>query len=123
MLQAAQQADDDLHAVQRVAQEAVGMSQAFHASATKGVPIVEGAFPSQAEKMLTRYSGDSKSPAAGNAPCGRGIQRPWSCFGCGNPHPYLEFCGTEGHVIICPNKDNPGVRENAARNIEQKHKN
>jgi hypothetical protein len=67
MLQAAQQAEDDLHAVQRIVREAVGMSQAFHASATGGVPIAAGAFPSQAKKMLTCYSGDSKSPAAGNA--------------------------------------------------------
>ncbi len=123
MLQAAQQAEDDLHAVQRVAREAVGMSQAFHASATGGVPIAAGAFPSQAEKTLTCYSGDSWSPAAGNAQRSMGIQRPWSCFGCGGPHPYSEFRGTEGHVIVCPNKDNPGVRENAARIIERMRKN
>jgi hypothetical protein len=123
MLQAAQQAEDDLHAVQRVAREAVGMSQAFHASATGGVPIAADAFPSQAEKTLTRYSGDSKSPAAGNAQRSTGVQRPWSCFGCGGPQLYSEFCGTEGHVIVCPNKDNPGVRENTARNIERMRKN
>jgi hypothetical protein len=123
MLQAAQQAEDDLYPVQRVAREAVGMSQAFHVSATGGVLIAAGAFPSQAEKTLTRYSGDSKSPTAGNAQCSAGVQHPWSCFGCGGPHPYLEFRGTEGHVIVCLNKDNPGVRENAARNIERMHKN
>jgi hypothetical protein len=123
MLQAAQQAEDDLHAVQRVAPEAVGMSQAFHASATGGVSIAAGAFPSQAKKTLTRYSGDSKSPAAGNAQRSVGVQRPWSCFGCGGPHPYLEFLVTEGHVIVCPSKDNPGVRENAACNIERMRKN
>ncbi len=123
MLQAAQQAEDDLHVVQRVAREAVGMSQAFHASTTGGVPIAAGAFPSQAKKTLTRYSGDSKSPAVGNAQRSAGVQRPWSCFGCGGPHPYSEFRGTEGHVIVCPNKDNPGVRENAARNIEWMRKN
>jgi hypothetical protein len=46
MLQAAQQAEDDLHAVQRIAREAVGLSQAFHAGATGGIPVVAGAFPS-----------------------------------------------------------------------------
>jgi hypothetical protein len=35
----------------------------------------------------------------------------------------LEFCANEGHVVICPNRDNPGVRENAARNIEKMRKN
>jgi hypothetical protein len=60
MLQAAQQAEDDLHAIQRVAREAVGMSQAFHASATGGIQTVAGAFPSQAETTLTRYSSDGK---------------------------------------------------------------
>ncbi len=109
MLQAAQQAEDNLHAVQCIAREAVGMSQAFHAGATRGIPIVAGAFPSQAKKTLTHYSGDSKSLAASNTLCGGGL-RPWSCFGCGGPHPYLEFRGNEGHVIICPNKDNPGMR-------------
>jgi hypothetical protein len=123
MLQAAQQAEDDLHAVQRVAREAVGMSQAFHAGATGGIQTVAGAFPSQAETTLMRYSSDGKSQAASHPPRGGGLQHSWSCFGCGRPHPYSEFCGNEGHVIICPNKDNPGVRENAARNIEKMRKN
>ncbi len=35
----------------------------------------------------------------------------------------MEFRSNEGHVIICPNKDNPGVRENAACNIEKMRKN
>jgi hypothetical protein len=114
MLQATQQAEDDLHAIQCIAREAVGMSQAFHASATGGLQTVAGAFPSQAEMTLTRYSSDSKSQAASHPPHGSGLQRPWSCFGCGRPHPYLEICGSEGYVVVCPNKDNPGVQENAA---------
>jgi hypothetical protein len=73
--------------------------------------------------MLTRYSSNGKSQAASHPPCGGGLQHPWSCFGCVGPHPYSEFCGNEGHVIICPNKDNPGVRENAACNIEKMRKN
>ncbi len=122
-LQAAQQAEDDLHAIQRIAREAVGMSQAFHASATGGLQTVTGAFPSQAKTMLTRYSSDSKSQAASHPPRGGGLQCPWSCFGCGGPHPYLELCGSEGHIVVCPNKDNPGVQEYAAQNIEEMHKN
>jgi hypothetical protein len=123
MLQAAQQAEDNLHAIQRVAQEVVGMSQAFHAGAAGGIQTVAGAFPIQAETTLMHYSSDGKSQAASHPPHGGSLQHPWSCFGCGRPHPYLEFCGNEGHVIICPNKDNPGVRENAAHNIEKMRKN
>jgi hypothetical protein len=123
MLQAAQQAEDDLHAIQRVAQEAVGMSQAFHASTTGGLQTAASAFPSQAKKTLMRYSLDSNLPAASHSPHGGGTQHPWSCFGCGGPHPYSEFRTNEGHVVICPNRENPGVRENAARNIEKMRKN
>ncbi len=107
MLQATQQAKGDLHAIQRVAPEAVGISQAFHASATGGLQTAASAFPSQAEKMLTCHSLDSNLPAARHSPRGGGTQRPWSCFGCGRPHPYLEFCANEGHIVICPIRDNP----------------
>jgi hypothetical protein len=119
MLQAAQKAEDNLHAIQRVAREAVGMSQAFHAGATGGIQTVAGAFPSQPETTLTRYFSNGKLQAASHPPRGGGLKRPWLCFGCGGPHPYSEFCGNEVHIIICPNKDNPGVRENAACNIEK----
>ncbi len=52
MLQAAQQAEDELGAVQRVAREAVRLSQAFVAGGTNSGAA---AFPSQAEKTLQRY--------------------------------------------------------------------
>jgi hypothetical protein len=98
------------------------MFQAFHASATGGLQTVAGAFPSQAKTTLTRYSLDSKLQAASHPLRGGGLQRPWSCFGCGGPHPYSEFCGSKGHVVVLPNKDNPGVQENAAQNIEKMYK-
>jgi hypothetical protein len=63
MLQAAQQAEDNLHAIQCIAREAVGMSQAFHASATGGLQTIAGAFPSQAATTLACYSSDSKLQA------------------------------------------------------------
>ncbi len=53
----------------------------------------------------------------------RGTQRLWTCFGCGGPHPYSEYCPNNGHVVICPNHDSPGVRENANKNIEKMRKN
>ncbi len=49
MLQAAQQAEDDLVSVQCVAHEVVGLSQAF---VTGGTSVGVAAFPSQAEKTL-----------------------------------------------------------------------
>jgi hypothetical protein len=129
MLQAAQQAKDNLHTIQRVARKAVGLSQAFHASALGGVPQGASAFPSQAEKTLVQYSPSGGysptdgSPATGGVNRGaRPSPRAWQCFGCGGPHPYSELRdGT--HVVICPNWDNPGVHENAAKNIMRMRKN
>jgi hypothetical protein len=126
MLQAAQQAKDNLLTVQRVAREALGMSQAFHAGTVLGgTPPTAGVYPSQAEKTLTRYSLDGGSAAASSSgPCGnRGGQRTWTCFGCGKPHAYLEYRGDQGHVIVCPNSDDSGVRENATKNIEKMTRN
>ncbi len=114
MLQAAQQAKDNLHAVQCVPHEAVGLSQGFHASAYGGLPQAAGAFPSQAEKTLARYLPGGNYPtdgppaAMGGNQGARNSLRIWNCFGCGRPHPYLELRdGT--HVVICPSRANPGV--------------
>ena len=126
MLHAAQQAEDDLVAVQRVAREAVGLSQAFHVSAGVGgqSPTV-GVYPSQAEKTLRNYSPDASQGASISAPSGSrggGTPRSWTCFGCGGPHPWSEFRGDQGHVVLCPNRDGPGVREHAAKQIEKMRK-
>ncbi len=48
-----QQAEDNLVSVQRVAREAVGLSQAF---VSGGLSVASAAFPSQAEKTLAKYS-------------------------------------------------------------------
>ena len=132
MLQAAQQAEDDHLAIQRVAREAMGLSQAFHtgAAATGGAAPAIAAYPSQAEMTLRRYSGEGTAPSGGSSPGGA---RGWTCFGCGGNHPWSEFRGTRGgdpgrgdagqHVVICPNRDNPGVREHAAKQIEKMRKN
>ncbi len=75
MLQAAQQAEDNLHAVQHVARQAVGLSQAFHVSTSGGVPQAAVAFPSQAEKTLARYSpGGGYPPSNGSAAAVSGNQ-------------------------------------------------
>ena len=42
----------------------------------------------------------------------------FACHGCGGPHPWMEFKNGE-HIVIRPNRDNPGVRENAKKNIDK----
>ncbi len=40
----------------------------------------------------------------------------------GHTPTFSELCdGT--HVVVCPNRDNPGVRENVTKNIEKMGKN
>jgi hypothetical protein len=68
MLQAAQQAKDGLHAIQRVACKAVGLSQTFRVSASGGVPQAAGAVPSQAEKTLGQYSPSGGYPPNNGSP-------------------------------------------------------
>ena len=123
MLQAAQIAEDDFLMITRVSREAVGLSQAFHATSPsgggQGNPIV-GAYPSQAEMTMQRYaSGGQSTDGSANTPTGGGRgRRLFACHGCGGPHSWTEFKNGE-HIVICPNKDNPGVRENAKRNIDR----
>ncbi len=121
MLQAAQQAEDNLVSVQRVSREVVGLSQAFISG---GSSVASAAFPSQAEKTLAKYSykgsdastdGSRASDSVGGKNGKVGL---WPCFGCGGPHPWSKFVDGK-HIIICPNKDNPGVAQNAAKGIEQ----
>ncbi len=129
MLQAAQQAEDNLHTSQPVAQEAVDLSHAFYASSSGGLPLAAGAFPSQAEKTLARYQPSGGYPADGSPATASGnlgtwtLPWTWSCFCSGDPHLYLEFHQNKGHIVICPNRDNPGVGENANRNTEKMQKN
>ena len=70
MLQAAQIAEDDFLMITRVSREAVGLSQAFHAtspsSGGQGNPIV-GAYPSQAELTMQRYAPGSGQSTNGSA--------------------------------------------------------
>jgi hypothetical protein len=42
----------------------------------------------------------------------------WPCFGYGGPHPWSQFVDGK-HIVICPNKDNPGVTKNATKGIER----
>ena len=124
MLQAAQTAKDDFLMITRVLHEAVGHSQAFLTTSPGGGdssnPIV-GAYPSQAEDTMRRYApgGGHSTDGSANTPGGnRQSRRPFTCHGCGSPHPWTDFKNGE-HIVICPNCDNPGVRKNAKRNIDR----
>ncbi len=73
MLQAAQQVEDNFASTQRIAQEAIGLSQAFptNTTATGSTPQAN-AFPSQAETTLSRY-------AAGGGSCDGNTQNQGWC--------------------------------------------
>ena len=82
MLKAAQSAEDDLIATQRIAREAVGLSQDFLANSQGGgglkSPVI-GAYPSQAEDTIRRYapgSGQSTDRSASTPGGDRRGRRP-----------------------------------------------
>jgi hypothetical protein len=124
MLKAAQSAEDDLIATQRIAREAVGLSQGFLANSQGGGGLKSptiGAYPSQAEDTMRRYApgGGQSTDGSASTPGGdRRSRRPFACHGCGGPHPWTEFRNGE-HIVVCPNQNNPGIRDNAKRNIER----
>jgi len=124
MLKAAQSAEDDLIATQRIAREAVGLSQDFLANSQgRGglkSPVV-GAYPSQAEDTIRRYApgdGQSTNRSASTPGGDRRGRCPFACHSCGGPHPWTEFRNGE-HIVVCPNQNNPGIRNNARRNIDR----
>ncbi len=113
MLLAAQRAEDDYTNVQCTAREAVGLGgqSFFSGSDTRGGV---SAFPSQGETTLTRYSQSGGKRGGG----GRGEKCPFSCFGCGGPHPWSEYINGK-HVVKCPTSQNPGVADHAQTNLEK----
>jgi hypothetical protein len=60
-----------------------------------------------------------KDPQGGNPNGKVGL---YPCFGCGGPHPWSDYRDGK-HVILCPNKNNPGVLDNATKNIDRMRKN
>jgi hypothetical protein len=112
--------EDNFASTQRIAREAIGLSQAFptNATATRSTQQAN-AFRSQAKTTLTWYSKGSDSVPQNQ---GRRGDRPFTCYRYGGPHAYLEYWdGTT--TIICPNRNNRGVKENAACNLEKMRKN
>ncbi len=109
ILSAMQMSEDEVKLIIAIAQSSVG-GQAFHANAM--------AFPSQAKTTLTHYSGgggyksDCGSSARGycSNDTHRSLGKNDSCFGCKGIHPWMR----DGN-IVCPNKDKPGVRDEAEK--------
>jgi hypothetical protein len=65
MLKAAQQAEDDFTSTQRIARDAVGLSQAFQATVhTAGASVAS--LPSQAESTIRKYSPNSGGRSDGS---------------------------------------------------------
>jgi hypothetical protein len=80
------------------------------------------ALPSQAKTTLSWYSpwgGRLTESAAGQ---GARTASPLACYGCGGSHPWLEY-QQGSYVIICPNQNNQGIKENAAQASERMRKN
>jgi hypothetical protein len=118
MLKAAQQAGDDFTLMQRIAFNAIGLSQAFPAIAHATRSNQEMALPSQAETTLSWYSPWGGRPTESAAGQGMRTARPLACYGCRGPHPWSEY-QQGSYVIICPNQNNQGIKENAARALER----
>ncbi len=102
----------------------MGLSQAF---VTGGTNVGAAAFPSQAKKTLHQYSpgGGTSTDGLSMVPVGglrNGRVGLYPCFGCGGPHPWSQYRDGK-HIVVCPNKNNPGVLENATKNIHRMCKN
>jgi hypothetical protein len=122
MLKAAQQAEDDFTSTQRIACNAIGLSQAFpeiaHATGSnQAIPL-----PSQAKTTLGWYSPWGGHPTKSAAGQGMRTAKPLACYGCGGPHPWSEY-QQGSYVIICPNQNNQGIKENVAQALERMRKN
>jgi hypothetical protein len=115
ILDAMTAAEEEVANITAIARQSVG-GQAFAAS----VPT----FASQAERTLDRFApggysleggycldgGRLESSRGSRGELGRGDK----CFGCGGPHPYIK-----NKVVVCPNKDKPGVKEAADTNYRE----
>ena len=69
--------------------------------------------------LVSRYSPDGSRGR--DRIRGQGLPRVWNCFGCSEPHPYMEYKDVQ-HIGFCPNKDAPGVCEHATKNIKKMQK-
>ncbi len=80
------------------------------------------AFPSVAETTLNRYT-KSDDSTRGSDTTGGGSFVERKCFGCGQPHPWSKHPWSKKEkgvfVVVCPNANKPGIREQAAVKIKE----
>jgi len=94
---------DESHILEIVGGDKCGGEQ-FHGSTPSG-----STFPSLAERTISSYdTGGTRTTSASNSEL--------KCFGCGGPHSWSEKKG-RNWVIICPQADQPGVRDHAKDEI------
>ena len=94
ILTAAQKAEDNRKIISQAAVSAV------HAQSFVSTPT--GVLASQAERTINKYKkGDI------------------TCFGCGESHMWSKRLEDKSFVIVCPNKDKPGIRAKAESKIAE----
>lgn len=104
ILAAATTAEEEVTSIRQLSREAVG--QSFHTDVVS--PAGASAHPSQAEHTLSRYKESKSSPTSTSSRL--------ECFGCGGPHPFGKRDEDGKSIILCPNKDKPGVIERGEKN-------
>jgi hypothetical protein len=112
ILSAMQMSEDEVESITAISRSSAG-GQAFYNNAM--------AFSSQAKTTLTRYSGGGGYKLDGRSSNGgyssddtqKSLGKNDSCFGCKGPHPWMR-----NKKIMCPNRDKPGVREEAAKTYQ-----
>jgi hypothetical protein len=107
MLNALIKADNDLtniHDIDRVEQR---RGKQFHLSQGHSNA-------SMAETTLQQYCDDATQVSFES----KGTAGKPKCFGCDGPHPWLKLTHSK-YTVVCPNADEPGIREKAELNIRK----
>ena len=105
ILAAATTAEEEVSSIRQLSREAVG--QSFHTDVVS--PTNASSHPSQAEHTLSRYKEGKSSPTPSST-------SRMECFGCGGPHPFGKRGEDGKSIILCPNKDKPGIIEKGEKN-------
>jgi hypothetical protein len=108
MLTALIKAENDISKIKDIIRGEHGGGEQFHSASAL-------ANPSVAKKTLRKYGDDASKVSRDSS----GNSRINECFGCGSTqHPWSKNVDGK-YVVVCPNADNPGVREKAASEIQK----
>lgn len=108
MLTALIKAENDISNIKDIIRGEHGGGEQFHSASA-------AANPSVAEKTLRKYGDEASKVSRDSA----GSTRTNECFGCGSPHHPWSKNVDGKFVVVCPNADNPGVRDKAALEIQK----